>query len=149
MENASKALIIAGTLLLTLMVLSVLVYVFITYSQYSYEYDQKKETEALVQNNTKFTKYMGQTLTAQDVLTIANLTNEYNKKYDYRHIDLYLKENSTYKNIFNIINYENTSNNDWKSFLTNNSGNTYIIEDSGIVYNNDGTIREIYINKRN
>ena len=73
MENASKALLMAAEVLIAMMIVSLGVYVFYTYSQTSREIHDKKAEQQLVEFNAKYTKYVDQTtLTIYDVRTIAN-----------------------------------------------------------------------------
>ena len=73
MENASKALLMAAEVLIAMMIVSLGVYVFYTYSQTSREIHDKKAEQQLVEFNAKYTKYVDQTtLTISDVRTIAN-----------------------------------------------------------------------------
>lgn len=90
MENATKALIIAGTILIAVLLLSVGVYLFLHYSNFSYNIDEDKKQQRMVEYNTKFEKYEDKKLTAQDVLTIVNLAKDYNERHDYDIIGVYL-----------------------------------------------------------
>ena len=81
MENASKALLMAAEVLIAMMIVSLGVYVFYTYSQTSREIHDKKAEQQLVEFNAKYTKYVDQTtLTIYDVRTIANYAKKDNEK---------------------------------------------------------------------
>ena len=80
MENASKALLMAAEVLIAMMIVSLGVYVFYTYSQTSREIHDKKAQQQLVEFNAKYTKYVDQTtLTIYDVRTIANYAKKDNE----------------------------------------------------------------------
>lgn len=80
MENASKALLMAAEVLIAMMIVSLGVYVFYTYSQTSREIHDKKAEQQLVEFNAKYTKYLDQTtLTIYDVRTIANYAKKDNE----------------------------------------------------------------------
>lgn len=92
MENASKALVIAGTILITILIISVGIYVFAIFSAKAYEHEQERQSQALVAENMKFTKYEDKTLTSHDYITIVNMVIEYNKQYTDQKISLNGKE---------------------------------------------------------
>lgn len=80
MENASQALIIAGTILIALIVLSIGVYLVSTYSVVGESYDQSKESAELVKFNSRFTAFEGRDdITAQEIVTLYNYVISYNK----------------------------------------------------------------------
>ena len=118
MENASKALIIAGGILIAILILSMGVYLFSTYGQIGGSYEKKQAKEELDKFNSIFTKFEGRTdITVQEIVTLANFVREYNEengrtaangtniKVCYNTIDLagagvdlltFIKNNSTY-----------------------------------------------------
>ena len=80
MENASKALLMAAGVLIGIMVLSLAVYLFVTFGSTSAQMHQQKEQDQLNQFNSQFTSYEGkEDLTIYDVITVANLATENNK----------------------------------------------------------------------
>ena len=76
MENASKALIMAGGILVGVLILSLIVTLFISSSDVTKAYEETKQSEAIQQFNANFTKYLGQDLTVHDVVTICNFAIE-------------------------------------------------------------------------
>ena len=80
MENASKALIMAAEILIGIMIISLGVYLFATYSKTSKEiYDQQYEQQ-IIQFNTKYTNYIdNENLTIYDVRTIASYAKRDNE----------------------------------------------------------------------
>ena len=84
MENASKALLMAAGVLIGIMVLSLAVYLFVTFGSTSAQMHQQKEQDQLNQFNSQFTSYEGkEDLTIYDVITVANLATENNKYYEF------------------------------------------------------------------
>lgn len=84
MENASKALYIAGGILISIFVVSIAVYIFHRGALLSYEFDSKLSDEELQAYNDEILKYAAKDyILAQDVISIVNKAydiNETNKK---------------------------------------------------------------------
>ena len=76
MENASKALIIAGGILLGVLILTLMATLFLSAKELSASYEQRKLSEAVQQFNVNFTKYIGQNLSIHQVITITNFAHE-------------------------------------------------------------------------
>lgn len=76
MENASRALLMAGGILLGILILSLMVTLFASSSSLSKTYDQSKQSEAIQRFNANFTQYIGQDLTIHQVLTIYNFAKQ-------------------------------------------------------------------------
>lgn len=79
MDNASKALIIAGGMLIAILVVSLFVYLFTTYGTYAenmyFRINQRQLTEA----NNEYTKYEGASdNTIYDVISVANKAKDHN-----------------------------------------------------------------------
>ena len=81
MENASKALLIAGAALLAMLLLSLLVYVFNNIGSGANDiYENLKESD-ITEFNQKFLNYDGKTnLKIQDVVTIINIAIDNNER---------------------------------------------------------------------
>ena len=78
MENASKALLIAGGILITMIILTIGVTLYSMYSNQSKEYNQIITTTEIQKFNSKFDVYVGRTdITAQEVASVVNLAKEY------------------------------------------------------------------------
>lgn len=74
MENASKALLMAGGVLIGIIILSVLVYAFRTGGNFATTTDDVMNEASLAKFNSQFTMYEGKSnLTVHDVLSIMNL----------------------------------------------------------------------------
>lgn len=102
MENASKALIMAASVLLGVMILSVGVYLFYVYSDYSANAYAQMEQAQIDQFNTQFLKYYGTTgvendgeepqpilCTAHTIISLANLAYQNNLQYEVDYLDGY------------------------------------------------------------
>lgn len=82
MENASKALIMAGGVLIGILLLSLAVYLFIDFGTTSAKINDKNAQQQIVEFNSKFTSYEGKTnLTIYEVLTVAGYAKENNEYY--------------------------------------------------------------------
>lgn len=86
MENASKALLMAAGVLIGVMILTTMIVLFTTFGDLGREYNQKLETQSIMEFNNQFTKYVrtaqdmnkGKGLKAQEVLSLAKLVKEWN-----------------------------------------------------------------------
>ena len=96
MENASKALIIAGGILLALMTLSLVVYMSTYTSRMVDAQDQKKAEEELAAFNTEFEAYNKRVMYGTDIITVCNKAIDYNKTATEK-IDIELTISSDYK----------------------------------------------------
>lgn len=82
MENASKALLMAGGILLGILILALMITLFESSRSLSNSYDETKQAEAIQQFNVNFTKYLGQELNIHQVVTICNFAVESGIKSD-------------------------------------------------------------------
>ncbi|MBQ3145316.1 MAG: hypothetical protein IJB90_01860 [Clostridia bacterium] len=83
MENASQALLIAGTILIALIVLSIGVYLASNSSKVGESYEQTQEIAELTRFNSKFIVYAErEDITAQEVVSISNFVRNYNNEND-------------------------------------------------------------------
>lgn len=81
MENASQALIIAGTILIALIILSIGVYLVSNYMKVGQSYEQTKETTEITKFNVNFTKFeRREDITAQEIITLKNFAKNYDEK---------------------------------------------------------------------
>ena len=78
MENATKALLIAGGILLGILILSIGVYVVLQFSNLSESFDDKIEQDRILAFNNKFLVY-AKDITPQEMVSLINLVNEENK----------------------------------------------------------------------
>lgn len=82
MENASKALVIAGGILLAIMTLSLLVYMTGSTSRMAQAQDEKKAAEQLVAFNNQYEAYNKRVMYGTDLITLVNKAINYNKNLD-------------------------------------------------------------------
>lgn len=84
MENASKALLMAAGVLIGMLILSLAVYLFVSFGSASAELYKQKEAQEIEAFNSQFTSYVGkQGITIYDVVTVASIASENNKYYEY------------------------------------------------------------------
>ena len=91
MENASKALLIAAGVLIGIMILSIAVYLAVTFGQTAAEVNEEIRVNQVAQFNSQFTKYDGAQVTIHDIITMANIARTNNEELFFRVI----KENFT------------------------------------------------------
>ncbi len=79
MENASKALIIAGEVLVAVLVITLMVSMFVAFSNFSSNMHERLSNEQIGKFNGKFTIYDGRiNITAQDIVTTINFAKQAN-----------------------------------------------------------------------
>ncbi len=100
MENASKALLMAAGVLIGMMVLSLMVYLFVSFGSTSREIREEQAQKQLNQFNTQFTSYMGTTNTIYDVVTIANLATRNNIDYELEYRGTVATGNDNYISVY-------------------------------------------------
>lgn len=84
MENASKALLMAASILIGMLILSLAVYLFVSFGTTSAEIHKEIEEQQLQQFNSQFTSYIGKEgITIYDVVSVANLATENNIYYEF------------------------------------------------------------------
>ena len=82
MENASKALIMAGAILIAIMIISLAVYLFTDFGTTSAEINRENTERQLTQFNTQFTTYLGRNnITVYELISVVNLAKENNSEY--------------------------------------------------------------------
>ena len=90
MENASRALVMAGGVLIAIIILSLMVYVFQDFGAMSAEIHKETARQQIIQFNSKFTSYESykdedgsykNLSTIHDIITVASLARENNNYY--------------------------------------------------------------------
>lgn len=76
MENATKALLIAGGVLIAIIIISVMVITFKKTGNISKTYDKTINQEDVTKFNENFTKYLNKELTIHQAITITNFAKE-------------------------------------------------------------------------
>ncbi len=153
MENASKALIMGASVLLGVMILSIGVYIFSTFAQYSENAYQRLDDAQIAQFNNQFLQYYGNVnstyideqtgkektvsesikCTVHDIITIANLAQQSNTQYNLSGLDGY--DESTFYVQVDVVDKTNKQNSATKlekwdektkiSFITEHSSEDY------------------------
>lgn len=75
MENATKALLIAGGVLIAIIIMSVMIITFQKTGNVSKTYDKTIDQEEISKFNENFTRYLGKELSIQQAITITNFAN--------------------------------------------------------------------------
>lgn len=78
MENTSKALIMAGGMLLAILIVSLLVYAWSLFSKYQSSQDDLADIEDTAKFNEQFTNYQRDNVKGYDILSLANKVTDYN-----------------------------------------------------------------------
>ncbi len=148
MENASKALIIAGGILLALLILSVLIYVGTTLSNMANQQNQSKQLEQTAEFNRTYEAYNRSRLYGTDVISVVNRAIDYNKQLDadeeeyFINIVIITLEGKTYTITtdagMDLNNYKNS-----KFTCTGLEDGT-----SGVVYDSNGKIKQMTFKQR-
>lgn len=80
MENASKALIMAGGILIAVIIMTIGVYVFATFGGSSKDIQEQLNSRNLAEFNNNFTKFQGsKEITIHDIISLANFAIQYNE----------------------------------------------------------------------
>ena len=97
MENASKALIIAGSVLISLLVISALVFMFNQLSAFEQAKADSQENAKMAEYMQKFEQFNKKAVYGSELLSLANLTDDYNltqgdyQGYNKVNITVYIK----------------------------------------------------------
>lgn len=83
MENASKALLMAAGVLIGILIISLAVYLFVSFGSTSAKIHKQNDEQQIEQFNSQFISYEGKKCTIYDVVTVANLATENNKYYEF------------------------------------------------------------------
>ena len=138
MENASKALIIAGGVFLAIVMLVIVVELFVEYRKVAENYDYVMTFNEITKINKKFTQYeRRKNIKIQEITTAVRTAQSYNEKYGESIIIINVKVKG--------ISWIAKSENDLLELIKNNSDKEY---ECSITYyssteNNAGLIKEI------
>lgn len=149
MENASKALLMAAGVLIGVMILSIAVYLFYTFGNYSSEAYEQMEQAQIDQFNSQFLKYYGNVArsyvdengrekeeigpilcTAHDIISLASLAKQNNLYYEVDDLNGY-NQATNYIQIdvgtaLKTRNLEKWDNDKQIEFLQDNANKSYI-----------------------
>ena len=85
MENASKALLIAGGVLLAIMIISLGVYLFANFGGITAQIGQNVEESQISKFNSQFITNVGKkNVTIYDIVSMANLATQNNQQYGFQ-----------------------------------------------------------------
>ena len=81
MENISKALMIAAGVLISILVISIGVYLFVNYGNIGSSYDKNMEAIDIQKFNSNFTKFQGRNnITIHEIITLVNFVKQYKEE---------------------------------------------------------------------
>lgn len=83
MENASRALLIAGTILISILIIGIFVYLFRAGGSLGETYDKKQTVEQLELYNSKFEEYTARDCTIMEIISLLNLAYNVNSSSRY------------------------------------------------------------------
>ena len=90
MENASKALIIAGEILIGILILSLASYIILQFGSFSKNMNEQMSATEIRSFNVKFTVFSERAnISMQEIATIVNFAKQSNNKYNVRPGDDY------------------------------------------------------------
>jgi len=136
MENASKALLMAGGMLIAILILGLLVLMFTSISNNAKSREEIKIVEQLTIYNKEFESYNRKLLRGTDVVSLINKAISTNKKYDnieeyYINIQFEMKEELVY-----------TGTGATSSNVKFNIGQTYDINSFASIRNNEEAFKD-------
>ena len=145
MENASKALIIAGSVLLSILVLSLIAYLYVYFGAQVNDYNETIRQNQLTKYNAQYTVYDGRKdLTVYDVVSIISTAYSYNVKH---------KEDTNYEGEYHVKVTLNGSNIDKANPDNSIDSTTLIINNKDkkfkckVSFNNYGKVNLVEINQ--
>lgn len=132
MENASKALLIAGGVLIAIIIITMFIMMFSRLSNIQKDQEEQTRIEQLAAFNAEFEAYNKKVMYGVDVITLINKVAENNKKYS---------GNTDYQ-ITVILNGVEVTN---SSSLLNEENEKYLFKCSKMTYNGVGRVSTIEI----
>lgn len=81
MENAAKALLISGTILITLIVISAFIFMFRDIRGVKSQQADNQKTQAIIDFNKSYESYDKEELLGAELLSLANKIEDYNERY--------------------------------------------------------------------
>lgn len=148
MENASNALLMAAGVLISIMIISLGTYLFMTYGSYSKNINDTLSQKQKVEFNNQFTKYDGQEdCSPHDVVTLINLAKNVNEKNKYsENQTLYIEVNVSEETI-----NEKSNTSDLNKFIEKNiyiEGKYTEFKCNVEIDNNSGLVEKIIFKKK-
>ena len=143
MENASKALLIAGGILLALLILSTLIYVGTTMSNMADQQNQSKQLEQTAEFNRTYEAYNRSRLYGTDVMSVVNRAIDYNKQLNTNEEEYFINIviATLAQGTYTITTDAEIDLNNYKNSIFTCIG----LEDgtSGLVYDSNGRIKQM------
>lgn len=137
MENASKALLIAGSMLITIIILGVLVMAWNNMREIPKAQEQIKAAEELATFNKKYESYAKSNIRGSDLITVVNMANSNNVKYKDQNDMIITVRFKITKELEQIIRKYEYKNGKWE--LSQNEKPIYTTVETE--YNNNSNIR--------
>ena len=81
MENASKALLIAGSIVLVMLIIGLLVFSWSKFSEFYSKNDELSEIEDISKFNLQFTNYQRNKVYGYELISLANRVADYNMRF--------------------------------------------------------------------
>ena len=118
MENASKALIMAGGMLLAILIISLLVYAWSLFSKYQSSKDSLSDIEDTAKFNEQFSNYDRDDVQGYELISLVNKIIDYNYR---KSNDAEAKSNDKYSPIKITIDFRSDDNMKKLSYNSNNT----------------------------
>lgn len=145
MENASKALIMAGGVLIGVLIMTIFVYIFTSIGSSSKEIQSRIDERVIADFNNNFFKYQGsKDCTIHDIVSIANFANKNNVDFartDNNYVKVYLGSNELTASSSPNTYYIQLLEEDRKNTLE--TGKVQYYTCTGIQYTNYGDYRKV------
>lgn len=123
MENASKALIMAGGMLLAILIISVLIYAWGLFSEYQASKDSLSDVEDTAKFNEQFANYDRDDVKGYEIISLINKITDYNYR---KSNDTEAKSNQKYAPITITVNLVSDENR--KSFCPESGKNNKLFD---------------------
>ena len=88
MENASKALLMAGGMLVALILISLVVYVFASPKAVQQEIATRQKEEEIIAFNNQYEAYNKKVMRGLDIITLKNMAINNNKKNEFEQVEI-------------------------------------------------------------
>lgn len=139
MENASKALIMAGGVLIGVLIISLAVYLFADFGAKSASINAQNAEKQLASFNSKFTSYETlEDITIYNIITVKGYAIENNNRYDESN-----EEEKIYVQIGGQSILEKKDTELIQTYLNKTNGTITKFKCNGIEYNDRGKIKSI------
>ena len=136
MENASKALLIAGGILIAIIIISMFIMMYNKMTSIKKTQEEKIEMEQIAEFNAQFEAYNKKLMYGADVITLYNKVQEHNKKSNER-ITINIPDDFSAK--IDELKNGNMDEEDTEDLLT------LRFKCTSMIYNNSGKVGQITI----